>query len=121
MVLKRLQRFSRESRVARLLGRMLAKKMRGRQDLSRLEAEFRSLDLDGSGEVSLDELTRVAQRTGKLGKEEAEDILEAIDFDGSSKLSIGEFNHAPRFGTIYTKCMLRRVRLWEPNHQYIWI
>ena len=64
--------------------------------LPRILSLFRELDADGSGDISLDEVTdappKVKKEMGKLlGDDELEEIFRIIDHDGSGEIGIDEF------------------------------
>eukprot|EP01043_Picozoa_sp_COSAG02_P063810 COSAG02_NODE_9147_length_2312_cov_3.600581_1_plen_565_part_10 len=61
-------------------------------DRDRLEREWSMMDRDGSGELSLDEVTDLWKKLGKnVSKEKALKEFKKLDKDGSGELSLDEF------------------------------
>ena len=64
------------------------------QDLQRIEAEFRTIDLDGDGKVDKYEMNEFLEKRG-VNEEHRDQIIEELfskcDIDGDGRIDIGEF------------------------------
>merc|ERR1712232_1356904 len=60
----------------------------------RCEKVFKEMDLDGSGNIDLSELTTAAKKIGlELSPEEVEEMLATADHDDDKTISLPEFKH----------------------------
>eukprot|EP00746_Dinoflagellata_sp_MGD_P032080 gnl/MRDRNA2_/MRDRNA2_176324_c0_seq1.p1 gnl/MRDRNA2_/MRDRNA2_176324_c0~~gnl/MRDRNA2_/MRDRNA2_176324_c0_seq1.p1 ORF type:complete len:453 (-),score=92.68 gnl/MRDRNA2_/MRDRNA2_176324_c0_seq1:291-1544(-) len=88
----KLKRFADGALAGQALARILVRTLSA-VDVQNLEKEFRCLDLDGSGDLSLGELRALAQRVS-LDDESLQDIIATVDCDGDGKVSLSEFLEA---------------------------
>lgn len=94
-VLSFLSQFKNESRLKKALADVVIH-YAPKKDIEKLEKMFRSVDNDGDGEVTVDELAKVLEAMGYYSqdaKQQAAHIMQQCDDNGDGKLSFKEFTH----------------------------
>lgn len=60
--------------------------------IQKLREDFRRMDVDGSGEITKEDLEEMARQSNYiLSKEELEETIKGMDNDGDGKISVEEF------------------------------
>lgn len=89
-VLKSMTQFASQSVIRRAACCLIAFTMSG-DELNELDAEFRKLDVSGTGTIQVSELTRVLQDQLNLSEEKAAALFATIDQTGTQHISYTEF------------------------------
>jgi calcium-dependent protein kinase len=106
--MKRLQSFQASSRLKKIALTAVAQQLPDK-DIENLQNIFKSLDKNGDGLLSAEEIKEGMQNSGIQVPKALEDILKSVDLDGSGQLDYTEFLAA----TLEKKTYMKRDILWR--------
>ena len=91
-VLSRLKQFSAMNRLKKMALRVIARGL-SEEELAGLKEMFKTMDTDGSGAITFEELREGLRRYGstELRDSEVRDLMEAADVDNSGTIDYDEF------------------------------
>ncbi|CAL1399333.1 unnamed protein product [Linum trigynum] len=90
-VLTRLKQFSAMNKLKKMALRVIAESL-SEEEIAGLKEMFKSMDTDGSGAITFDELKAGLRRYGSTMKDtEIRDLMDAADVDNSGTIDYGEF------------------------------
>mmetsp|Transcript_14053 Transcript_14053/g.16451 ORF Transcript_14053/g.16451 Transcript_14053/m.16451 type:complete len:529 (+) Transcript_14053:442-2028(+) len=102
-MLERLTKFSKHNKLKRAALNVIAR-MLSEQEISSLMQQFRAIDIDGNGYVSVSELATAMRSVGlKTSNQTVEDLLKIMDEDGNGKIDYAEFVAASMSRHTYLK------------------
>jgi len=102
-MLEKLEKFAKHNKLKRCALGVIAR-MLSEQEISSLMQQFRAIDIDGNGYVSVSELAQAMRSVGlKPTNQEVGDLLTSMDGDGNGKIDYTEFIAASMSQHVYLK------------------
>ncbi|KAL0338727.1 UNVERIFIED_CONTAM: Calcium-dependent protein kinase [Sesamum angustifolium] len=90
-VLSRLKQFSAMNKLKKIAIRVIAESL-SEEEIGGLKEMFKMIDVDNSGQITLEELKKGLERVGaNLKDSEIVSLMQAADFDNSGTIDYGEF------------------------------